>query len=179
MHFSHVPPTHCKYTMTTPTPVQRTLFTLWENESQENELRVLLLPGCPFDSNDFTLIPRKIRMLGKGKSILWLCGSMMSNSAHCRIINCPRVEAIGTFLKGTNQFVERHFCLRRRVSGRWLEASSKYTHESPVSAKFISVHRHFTVSQGFAHELLYQANNRAAEVTMYGKLEVYTKTTTE
>jgi hypothetical protein len=72
---------------------------------------------------------------------------MMSNSAHCRIINCPRVEAIGTFLKGTNQFVERHFCLRRRVSGRWLEASSKYTHESPVSAKFISVHRHFTVSQ--------------------------------
>jgi hypothetical protein len=42
--------------MTTPTPVQRTLFTLWENESQENELRVLLLPGCPFDSNDFTLI---------------------------------------------------------------------------------------------------------------------------
>jgi hypothetical protein len=58
--------------MTTPTPVQRTLFTLWENESQENELRVLLLPGCPFDSNDFTLIPRKIRMLGKGKSILWL-----------------------------------------------------------------------------------------------------------
>jgi hypothetical protein len=25
----------------------------------------------------------------------------MSNSAHCRIINCPRVEAIGTFLKGT------------------------------------------------------------------------------
>jgi hypothetical protein len=40
----------------------------------------------------------------------------------------------------------------------------------PVSAKFISVHRHFTVSQGFAHELLYQANNRAAEVTMYGEI---------
>jgi hypothetical protein len=64
MHFSHVPPTqYCKYT-TTPTPVQRTLFTLWENESQENELRVLLLPGCPFDSNDF-YADRKIRMLGK------------------------------------------------------------------------------------------------------------------
>jgi hypothetical protein len=68
-------------------------------------------------------------MLGKNPSC-GFCGSMMSNSAHCRIINCPRVEAIGTFLKGTNQFVERHFCLRRRVSGRWLEAS-KYTHESP------------------------------------------------
>jgi hypothetical protein len=38
----------------------------------------------------------------------------------------------------------------------------------PVSAKFHCVRRHFTVSQGFAHELLYQANNRAAEVTMYG-----------
>jgi hypothetical protein len=47
-------------------------------------------------------------MLGKNPSC-GFCGSMMSNSAHCRIINCPRVEAIGTFLKGTNQFVERHF----------------------------------------------------------------------
>jgi hypothetical protein len=74
--------------------------------------------------------------------------------------------------KGTNQFVERHFACDDDVSGRWLEASSKYTHESPVSAKFISVHRHFTVSQGFAHELLYQANNRAAEVTMYGEISI-------
>jgi hypothetical protein len=98
----------------------------------------------------------------------------MSNSAHCRIINCPKVEAIGTFLKGTNQFVERHFCLRRRVSGRWLEASSKYTHESPRICEVYIRPSPLTVSQGFAHELLYQANNRAAEVTMYGKLK-YTR----
>jgi hypothetical protein len=154
----------------------RGLFTLWENESQENELRVLLLPGCPFDSNDFTLIRGKSGCWAKGNPSCGFCGSMMSNST--AESSTARESRLVVHFKGTNQFVERHFCLRRRVSGRWLEASSKYTHESPVSAKFISVHRHFTVSQGFAHELLYQANNRAAEVTMYGE-EVYTKTTTE
>jgi hypothetical protein len=177
MHFSHVPPTqYCKYTMT-PTPVQRTLFTLWENESQENELRVLLLPGCPSIVTTLRWSWGKSGCWAKGNPSCGFCGSMMSNSA---LQNHQLPASRGYWLlKGTNQFVERHFCLRRRVSGRWLEASSKYTTSLPVSAKFISVHRHFTVSQGFAHELLYQANNRAAEVTMYGKLEVYTKTTTE
>jgi hypothetical protein len=121
MHFSHVPPTqYCKYTMTTPTPVQRTLFTLWENESQENELRVLLLPGCP---SIVTTLRWSWGKSGwaKGNPSCGFCGSMMSNSAHCRIINCPRVEAIGTFLKGTNQFVERLLpattCLRKMAWG--------------------------------------------------------------
>jgi hypothetical protein len=70
MHFSHVPPTqYCKYT-TTPTPVQRTLFTLWENESQENELRVLLLPDVPSIVTTFTLIGKS--GCWARKSILWL-----------------------------------------------------------------------------------------------------------
>jgi hypothetical protein len=30
-------------------------------------------------------------------------GSMMSNGAHCRVNNGPRVKAIGIFLKGTTQ----------------------------------------------------------------------------
>ncbi len=40
----------------------------------------------------------------------------------------------------------------------------------PAHAKFLlsPVHRHFTVSQALATELLYCVNNRAAEVTMYG-----------
>jgi hypothetical protein len=59
-----------------------------------------------FDSNDFTLIEENPDA-GQGNPSCGFCGSMMSNSAHCRIINCPRVEAIVTFLKGTNQFVER------------------------------------------------------------------------
>jgi hypothetical protein len=58
---------------------------------------VSLLPGCPFDSNDFA-DPEENPDAG-GNPSCGFCGSMMSNSAHCRIINCPRVEAIGTFLK--------------------------------------------------------------------------------
>jgi hypothetical protein len=42
-------------------------------------------------------------------------GSMMSSQVQNH--QHPRVEAIGTFLKGTNQFVERHLpattCLRK------------------------------------------------------------------
>jgi hypothetical protein len=156
----------------------RGLCSLWENESQENELRVLLLPGCPSIVTTFTLIPRKIRMLGKGKSILWLCGSMMSNSAHCRIINCPRVEAIGTFSKAPinllNGTLPATTCLRKMAWG-FEQIYSRVSRICEVYIRPSPLH----CCQGFAHELLYQANNRAAEVTMYGEIEVYTKTTTE
>jgi hypothetical protein len=67
---------------------------------------------------------------------------MMSNSAHCRIINCPRVEAIGTFLKGTNQFVERHFACDDVSQEDGLRLRANILTSLPISAKFISVHRH-------------------------------------
>jgi hypothetical protein len=146
MHFSHVPPTqYCKYTMTTPTPVQRTLFTLWENESQENELRVLLLPGCPS-------IVTTLRW-SRGKSG-WAkgnpsCGFVDPWWAIVRTAESSTARESRLLVHFSKAPINllNGFCLRRRVSGRWLEASSKYTHESPVSAKFISVHRHFTVSR--------------------------------
>jgi hypothetical protein len=97
----------------------------------------------------------------------------MSNSAHCRIINCPRVEAIGTFLKGTINLLNGTFACDDVSQEDGLRLRANILTSLPVSAKFISVHRHFTVSQGFAHELLYQANNRAAEVTMYGNWSIH------
>jgi hypothetical protein len=98
---------------------------------------------------------------------------MMSNSAHCRIINCPRVEAIGTFLKGTNQFVERHFACDDVSQEDGLRLRANILRVSPyLRSLYPSIATH--CCQGFAHELLYQANNRAAEVTMYGKLK-YTR----
>jgi hypothetical protein len=101
-------------------------------------------------------------MLGKGKSILWFCGSMMSNSAHCRIINCPRVEAIGTFLKGTNQFVERHFACDDVSQEDGLRLRANILTSLPyLRSLYPSIAT--SLLQGFAHELLYQANNRAAE----------------
>jgi hypothetical protein len=59
----------------TPTPVhaaQRTLFArLWENESQENETYVLLLPVCPFDSGERSLfVLLYIQQGGKGWKLL-------------------------------------------------------------------------------------------------------------
>jgi pantoate kinase len=101
----------------------------------------------------------------------------MSNSAHCRIINCES-RLLVHFSKAPINLLNGTFACDdvSQEDGLRLRANIL---SLPVSAKFISVHRHFTVSQGFAHELLYQANNRAAEVTMYGEMEVYTKTTTE
>jgi hypothetical protein len=49
----------------------------------------------------------------KGNPSCGFCGSMMSNSAHCRIINCPRVEAIGTFQRHQS-ICWTALCLRRR-----------------------------------------------------------------
>jgi hypothetical protein len=101
------------------------------------------------------------------------CGSNMGTDRHCRVNQCPRVKAIGIFLKGNaqNEFAEKLLNGTfpsddvSRVDGSRLRANIRTS--LPVSAKFICVHRHFTVSQGFAPELLYQASNRAAEVTMY------------
>jgi hypothetical protein len=85
---------------------------------------------------------------------------MMSNSAHCRIINCPRVEAY--FSKAPINLLNGTFACDDVSQEDGLRLRANILTSLP-SAKFISVHRHFTVSQGFAHELLYQANNRAAE----------------
>jgi hypothetical protein len=66
MHFSHVPPTqYCKYTMTTPTPVQRTLFTLWKWKSRE------WAPVCFFP------VPSIVTTLrwSRGKSGCWAKGN--------------------------------------------------------------------------------------------------------
>jgi hypothetical protein len=145
MHFSHVPPTqYCKYTMTTPTPVQRTLFTLWKMKVKRMSSVSCFFPDVPSIVTTYADLEENPDA-GQRKSILWLCGSMMSNSAHCRIINCPRVEAIGTFLKGTNQFVERHFACDDVSQEDGLRLRANILTSLPVSAKFISVHRHFTV----------------------------------
>jgi hypothetical protein len=117
-------------------------------------------------------------MLGKGNPSCGFCGSMMSNSAHRRIINCPRVEAIGTFSKAPINLLNGTFACDDVSQEDGLRLLSKYTHEFPLYLR--SLYPSIATSLlAFAHELLYQANNRAAEVTMYGKLEVYTKTTTE
>jgi hypothetical protein len=103
------------------------------------------------------------------------CGSTMkSNTAHCKINTCPRVKAIGIFLKGDNrnEFAEKllngTFPSDADISQEdGLRLRTNILTSLPISAKFISVHRQFTVSQGFAHEFLHLASNRAAEVTMY------------
>jgi hypothetical protein len=99
----------------------------------------------------------------------------MSNSAHCRVNNCPRVKVTGISLKGTTQtdfaanLLNGTFPCDDVSQEDGMRLRAKILTSLPVSAKFICVRRHFTVSQGFARELLYQANNRAAEESMYGE----------
>jgi hypothetical protein len=53
--FQPCPSNYCKYTMTTPTPVQRTLFTLWEMKVKRMS-SVSASSGCPSIVTTFTLI---------------------------------------------------------------------------------------------------------------------------
>ncbi len=39
--------------MTEPTSEQRLRYTYWELKSKQHERSHMLLPGCPFNSNDF------------------------------------------------------------------------------------------------------------------------------
>jgi hypothetical protein len=129
---------------------------------QQHRIRCLQEPPAPSE---------------KRKASCAFCGSTMkSSSAHCKINTCPRVKALGILLKDDNRndFAEKllngTFPADADISQEdGLRLRANILTSLPISAKFICVHRQFTVSQGFAHEFLHLASNRAAEVTMYGE----------
>jgi hypothetical protein len=102
------------------------------------------------------------------------CGSTKRTAGnHCRIKHCPQVKAIGTLLVGTKtSFADAllngsYTCDILSAEDRSRLEVNVFT-SLPKNGKYISVHRHFTVSQALAPECLYQVTNRAAEVTVYG-----------
>jgi hypothetical protein len=153
----------------------RGLCSLSENESQENELL------C---ASSLSLRVTTLRW-SRGKSGCWAkgnpsCGFVdpwwaivrTAESSTAResrlLVHSQRHQSIcwTALLPATT-------CLRKMAWG-FEQIYSRVSRICEVYIRPSPLH-----SQGFAHELLYQANNRAAEVTMYGEMEVYTKTTTE
>jgi hypothetical protein len=103
------------------------------------------------------------------------CGSTMKTAGmHCRIRHCPQVKAIGEFLVNATKKGFAEALLNGSITCDDLSLEDRLRLEAnvlsslPQRAKFLSVHRHFTISQALATECLYQATNRAAEVTVYG-----------